>query len=634
MRKALMAALAVGMFIPAAAQAAEPTPFGNGCVASNGVRFCEAAHREPGAVKGDPPVITNLDRRPTSFDGTPIDADVTLPATGSGPWPTVIMIHGYGGDKNSYRSNSAATANGLNNVSYAARGYAVVTVSMRGFGMSCGKDVRTRTAGCEKGYVHLMDTRYEARDAQYLLGKLVDEGIADPAKLASLGASYGGGATLQIAYLKNRIRNADGSFSPWTSPLGTPLSLKAGWAMVPWSNLASALTPNGRFLDFDSNTAGLSTSPVGVPIASYINGLYTSGDASGWYPAAGADPEADITTWKDQLFAGEPFSTSALDNLKSVSDFHGGYTVGGKPSPLLLQSGWTDDLFPPAEALRVYTSQRAMGNNDIRLIFNDLGHPRSQNKPDQGNQLNTAGAAFLDAQLKGIPGGPAAGSAAAMAMTCNPAGGTGSVPVNDPMYSSGPAVSASSWETLRPNAVRFTSNPAKSLELKRVGSTVTGGDDASAFAIDPIFGTAGACGRVADSTEPGVATYKFTSKGFSLLGLPTVQAKIATTGQYGFIAARLWDVSGGKRRLVTRGVYRLEDNQSGTIKFQLHGNYYKFAKGNTVKLELLPKDRPYLQTSRGTFKVSVTKMTLELPTKDKRSSKTGVTSRSIGKLVR
>ncbi|MEI6448255.1 MAG: alpha/beta fold hydrolase [Actinomycetes bacterium] len=628
MRKALIAALAVGTFIPAAAQAAEPTPFGNDCVAKNGVRFCQGAGKEG---DGTP---TGLDRRPTSFDGTPIDADVTLPPTGNGPWPTVIMIHGYGQDKNSYLSNAAATASGLNNVSYAARGYAVVTVSMRGFGMSCGRDVRTRTAGCDKGYIHLMDTRYEARDAQHLLGKLVDEGIADPTKLASLGASYGGGATLQLAYLKNRIRNANGSLSPWTSPLGTPLSLKAGWAMVPWSNLASALTPNGRFLDYDSNTAGLSITPAGVPISSYLNALYLGGDLSGWYAPAGTDPDADITTWKSQLSAGEPFSAGALANLKSVSDFHGGYTVGGKTSPLLLQSGWTDDLFPPAEALRVYSSQKALGNNDVRLIFNDLGHARSQNKPDQGNHLNTAGAAFLDSQLKGIPGGPAAGSAAAMAMTCNPDGGTGSVPVNDPAFSSGPAVSATSWEKLRPNAVRFTSNPAKSLELKRVGSSVSGGDDATAFAIDPIFGSAGACGRVADLPEPGVASYKFTSKGFSLLGLPTIKATIATTGTYGVVAARLWDVSGGKRRLVTRGVYRLNDKQSGTIRFQLHGNYYRFNQGNTVKLELLPKDRPYLQTSKGAFKVTVRNLTLELPTKDAKSSRTGVTSRLIGKFVR
>ena len=33
------------------------------------------------------------------------------------------------------------------------------------------------------------------------------------------------------------------------------------------------------------------------------------------------------------------------------------------------------------------------------------------------------------------------------------------------------------------------------------------------------------------------------SKGFTLLGLPTVTATIKTTGTYGEIAARLWDIS-------------------------------------------------------------------------------------------
>ncbi|MEI6663169.1 MAG: alpha/beta fold hydrolase [Actinomycetes bacterium] len=590
----------------AAASASEPTPFGNSCTAERGIRWCPA---------------TDLSQRPTSFDGTPIDADVTLPETGSGPWPTIVVVHGYGGNKTSFETSGSGSTNGLDNVSYAKRGYAVLNVSMRGFGRSCGHDPSTRTAGCSKGYVHLDDTRFEARDLQFLLGKLVDGGIADKAALGATGASYGGGVTLELAYLKNRIRNLSGSYSTWKSPNGTSLSLKAAWPIVPWSDLASALTPNGRYLDFDSRTAGLSISPAGVAIQTYISGLYSSGLASGWYTKALFDPLADLTTWKNQIFAGEPYSAGALANLKMISDYHGGYSVGGTPSALLIENGWSDDLFPPAEALRVYMSQRAAGNMNVRLLFDDRGHARAQNKADAAANANKMGAEFFDSQLRGIPGGPAAGSATAMTTTCAPNG----VAKDD--FPSGGPWTASSWQAIHPGAVAFSTTTAQTI-------VSTGGDANTGFAIDPILGSAGACGRIADLKETGVATYSFNSKGFTLLGLPTIQATIKTTGLYGQIAARLWDVSSGKRRLVSRGVYRLTKDQSGVITFQLHGNGYEFESGHRVKLELLPKDKAYYQASKGNFSVAVSKLALALPTHEAPDPAKGITAPALGKFTR
>ena len=61
-------------------------------------------------------------------------------------------------------------------------------------------------------------------------------------------------------------------------------------------------------------------------------------------------------------------------------------------------------------------------------------------------------------------------------------------------------------------------------------------------------------------------------------------------------------------------MYRLLDNQSGTIKFQLHGNGYQFAAGDTVKLQLLGRDAPYYRASNGTFSVEVSNLAVSLPT--------------------
>jgi predicted acyl esterase len=135
------------------------------------------------------PTMTDVQRVP-SFDGVPLDVDVTLPASGDGPFPTIVMMHGYGGDKTSFEG--IGKANGYNNVTYAQQGYAVVTYSARGFGRSCGTPDSRTSPVCDAGWLHLADQRYEGRDTQHLLGLLVDQGVARAGALGVTGISYGG----------------------------------------------------------------------------------------------------------------------------------------------------------------------------------------------------------------------------------------------------------------------------------------------------------------------------------------------------------------------------------------------------------------------------------------------------------
>src|SRR5205085_7755023 len=93
---------------------------------------------------------------------------------------------------------------GLINGYVGEHGYAVLNYSARGFGRSCGStEAREGTPGCEEGWVRLADERYDARDAQYLLGLLADEKIVMPKAIEATGISYGSGESLELAYLKN-----------------------------------------------------------------------------------------------------------------------------------------------------------------------------------------------------------------------------------------------------------------------------------------------------------------------------------------------------------------------------------------------------------------------------------------------
>src|SRR2546422_7394597 len=86
-------AVLCGLLVAPALASAEPMPFGHECKAQNEVRFC--------------PTET-LEQRVPTWDKVPLDADVTLPAKGSGPFPTIVMIHGWGGDKTSFEASSPA----------------------------------------------------------------------------------------------------------------------------------------------------------------------------------------------------------------------------------------------------------------------------------------------------------------------------------------------------------------------------------------------------------------------------------------------------------------------------------------------------------------------------------------------
>ncbi len=189
--------------LPASAQAAGPLGLGS-CTDVEGVHQCSGLVR--------------------TWDGVPLDATVTLPAAGTAHAPLVAEIHGFGNSKSEYL-NPAEKAYTDNAYGWARAGYVVLTYTARGLWGSCGTP-QARAANpdvCARGYIHLADVRYEVRDTQELIGRLVDEGVADPDRIGVTGDSYGGGQSFMLAALRDRVMQPDGTLVPWRSPAGTPL---------------------------------------------------------------------------------------------------------------------------------------------------------------------------------------------------------------------------------------------------------------------------------------------------------------------------------------------------------------------------------------------------------------------------
>ena len=601
----LLGVLAAAVVFPAPAAAAGP--LGLECVPAEGVQLCS------GLVE--------------TWDGVPLDTTVALPADAGPGLPLVVDIHGFGNSKHEYLNPDDPAYTG-NVYEWAKAGYAVLAYTARGLWGSCGTpDARLAGgAACARGYIHLADVRYEVRDTQELVGRLVDEGVADPRRIGVTGDSYGGGQSLMLAALRDRVMTPDGSLVPWRSPRGTPLRIAAAAPVIPWSDLIGAIAPNGRTSTRRVTPRAATASPVGVFKISVANAIaaaaqfatgpgqpvgepFVPGRPMGFLAPPGVDPEADVLGWVARADAGEPYDDAqAAAIVERLERFHSAYQVpaGAPPPPLLLATGFTDDLFPASEAVRYFNRMRVRYPGvPARLVAGDFGHQRSSQKAPARAALLAEIRAWFDEHLRGS--GRAPRGVVATTQTC-----PREAPPGGPFR-------ARHYATLaRGDAVATWSQP------QSVSST--GGDPQVGLAIDPVTGGGNACVTVPVAEQDGVAAYTFSPGEVTLLGAPLVRADLRVTGSRAAaqLAARLWDVAlDGAQTLIARGLMRVRDD--GVAEWELFPGAWRFAAGHSVRLELLGADAPFGRPSNGTFTVEVGELSLSLPVRERRGE--GVVAR-------
>jgi dienelactone hydrolase len=563
---------------------------------ADGLRVCQGDGKGP-----DGP-----DLRVKSFDGVPLALYVTLPpapASGAdGKYPFVILSHGWGAppsgpDDSQYGGPTARQ--------WAKDGYATVQLAARGWGNSCG-NLNSRflsPEACRNAFIRRVDFRYEVRDAQYVTGLLVDEGIADPKRIGASGESYGGGTSLALATLNDRVMNLDGTLSPWTSPKGTALHIAAAAPFAGWSD-PTLSSPNGRWLD--TQTTAVPTSPFGVQRMSISRGLFMVGAGGAYYPLPGEEP--DIMLGFALGAAGEPYDKPLIQSmLKEEQKFRSSYhllagtfgTPKRAPSPLFFGHGFTDDVFWADQVLVYYNLLRAMyPSAAVDVLFGDIGHQRANDKPADGAVVVARVRAFFAQYVKG-DGPHLTLGVTALTQTC---------PVT---AASGGPYTAPTWAALHPGVVNFDSQPTQTI-------LSTAGNPAVSAALDPVYG-GHSCTTVPEDEGPGVATYRLptpTGSGYTLLGSPLVTADLQVTGEFAYIAARLVDVDPATKTkiLISRGAYRIDPKApNGRQTFQISANAYHFAPGHFPQFELLGRDSPFLRPSNGVFSIAVSNLELRLP---------------------
>jgi hypothetical protein len=544
----------------------------------------------------------------SSFDGTPIDIAMAFPAESGSDnnYPVVGIYHGWGGSK--------VTPSSAQVQRWVAQGYAVFSITDRGWGSSCGSPSKptnsVKAAPCEHGYIHLMSRKYEVRDVQTLLGKLADEGLINGQQIGATGGSYGGGMALQLGSLKDRVELLNGELVPWESPGGKPMKIAATAPEYPWSDIATALQPNGSSNDYVANDPyrGINNEfRFGIEKNNWNGTLYLAGQLLGYYGPE-TDPEANLTGWHNFNTKGGPYDGEPLAvQQEEYLPFHSAYytPLNEAPAPTIMENGWNDDLFPVDETVRYYNKVRATyPNQAIKLFDMDLGHnPRSASTNSTSDLAKLAGAQnkWFKFFIKGEGAEPSEvhGGATAITSSCPQTAGGAGVEFDAP-----------NWASLSPGEVNLNS-PAE----QTIASPATA--PSSAFTSGTI------CTTAANTANASAATYKVNpapASGYTVLGSSTVIGEFSTPAANDQVIARLYDenVTAKTEQLIGRAMLRPLNPGGGFTKqqFQLHPQAWNVASGHVVKLELLTADSTYARNSSSPHSVQVKNLELRVPTAD------------------
>ncbi|MEH1165647.1 alpha/beta fold hydrolase [Micromonospora sp. CPCC 205539] len=313
----------------------------------------------------------------------PVDLDTTfyLPTDASPGHkvPAVLLAHGFGGTKESVRSDAEE---------FAGRGYAVLTWTARGFGRSGGE-------------IHLDSPDYEVRDASRLLDWLAarpevrTDAAGDP-KVGVVGGSYGGGLALLLAAQDQRVdaivpmitwNDLSRAFLP-ESTGGAPTEgvFKKGWAGLFFGGAGNAGT-------------GLGAAPGGnAPAGTTSAGIVSAGAAD---PSCGRFA-ADVCAAYLRIATAGRADQAAVDLLRRSSPAG---VLDRIKAPTLLVQGEADTLFPLGEADANARGIAATGT-PVRVAWFTGGHDGGAGPRSDSDRVKFLTVQWLDHYVKGEGAAP------------------------------------------------------------------------------------------------------------------------------------------------------------------------------------------------------------------------------------
>ncbi len=632
--------------------------------------------------KGLPPKAPGAGSAPgADADGNiAIDVDLTLPSTpaGRGGYPLLVFMHGCcGGDRSSWEAGAIDAGGQLwhySNAWFAARGYAVINFTGRGF-----VDGQNRGS---TGETELDSRSFEVNDFQHMTCQFVGAAdrwsaitgnpvAIDPARIVSTGGSYNAGFSWMA------MTDPKWDCGAGTGAAPTKMSLAAVAPLYGWTDLVSALVPTGRGFQSpgelpavdgcDSGThhpaGGLCGGEAvnGAPKTSIVSGLYASGRVGigAAAPHSNFPPRIDRTLVCLQgSFPLAPGCTATIDQvlpefLRERSAYyqqrffrkirhHVGWRV-----PIFSAATNTDPLFPPIEHRRItnrllsivpgYPIQSYHGDyqhfvqnkgkewgdlcGDDHHVCSDADYPAGDyNARPRGlarTGVTTRLNRFLDHYLRPTANAnePRPDFDVTASLQICPGNATARFPADEP----GRRYTAPTFEALTNGF----------LDLDFGGSQTTTSSVAGnshALNADPVansLNNGGACAIESSAPEPGVASYQAPplERAKTMIGATIITAEFAPTPAATAVElnARLYDVdSAGTALLVDRGnrVLTPAELGAGYVRWQIHGNGWRFPADHSIRLELAQDDQPFVKRSDIPSSLAISRVEALLPVRE------------------
>ena len=305
-----------------------------------------------------------------------IDADRHVPATATAatPAPVVLLAHGFGGTKDGYEDSGLTET-------FADAGYVVVSYSSRGFGAS------TREVGLDS-------VDFDVKDVQQLIDEIATwdyvqlDGPGDP-RIAMHGDSYGGGITLQVAAVDDRLD----AIAP----------------RITWASLAYSLAPN----NLGDVTASPYDQPFGIFKQQWTTLFFSLGTAQPVLSPEGF--ELDLQSSECLGFVSGLCQTYARISATGRGDAEAvellqksspDVRAEGITAPALIIQGQDDTLFNLRESVR---NLELIAANDVptKLLWFNGGHSgqgaegETVNGRDPVDVVNTRILAWFERYLRG-----------------------------------------------------------------------------------------------------------------------------------------------------------------------------------------------------------------------------------------
>ncbi|MEV7622045.1 alpha/beta fold hydrolase [Actinoplanes sp. NPDC089786] len=512
-----------------------------------------------------------------------LDTRFYLPRDRDGKVPAVLLAHGFGGTKNSVRTDAEDLAE---------QGYAVLTWTARGFGRSGGQ-------------IHLDSPDHEVRDAQRLLDWLAQrpevrtDAAGDP-RVGVVGGSYGGALALMLAGHDPRVdaivplitwNDLGRSFLPQSAGTGAPGVFKKGWAGLFFGNGAASPAASGD--SPDTGGAGLPPRlPAQLP--------------PGTNPACGRFAADVCAAYLSMATTGIP-DQAALDVLRKSSPQA---VLGRIKAPTLLIQGAVDTLFPLSEA-DVNARGIAAAGTPVRVAWFTGGHDGGLGPQTDQDRTKFLTVQWLNHYVKGE------GAAPSMSFTYSRVAGFSALDrglvTNGYSVDAYPGISGTGRTDIsvqgpaQPIANPPNGNPGGLSSLPGVGGRLSTLLEGVAGDIPGQYATF--------ASEP-------VAQSVDVVGAPTVRLRAASPTGEATLFVKLYDVNPAGTETLSAGLVapvRLtglprDVAQAQPVTVTLPAIVRRIEAGNALRVVVATSDQGYLTPAApATYTVAV-EPTLTLPT--------------------